>query len=293
MDLVEGNTEQTWIPERVETIDQLDSRISELRKRAGPKGVAWRGQARRDWQLETTIDRALKKAAPEESYEEWLCREQAILEHFRYLARPYASDTEHAYLGNVWQACALGRHAGLPTRLLDWTRSPFVGVWFVCHEHSNADGALWWYDIDQFEKVLHRRWPDYRVPDRAEVCGLDSLSPEERQRCGLNERVLEWTAFDPNGSPWVSQVFQQYPCQRMEAQQGFTMACGQLQKTHNRAIDELDRDSEISRGRIIIPARMKGEFLSLARAWNLNATSIKYPGVDIAAQKVCSEYFPD
>ena len=38
MDQVEGKTKQTWKVELVETIDQLDCRISELRKRAGPKG---------------------------------------------------------------------------------------------------------------------------------------------------------------------------------------------------------------------------------------------------------------
>ena len=106
----------------------------------------------------------------------------------------------------------------------------------------------------------------YGVPDRAKVCGLDHLSQEERHKLGLDERVLEWTAFKPNGMAWVSQVFHRYPCQRMEAQQGFTMACGQLQKTHNEAIDELVGDFGGRPRPDQIPAHMKGELLALLHA---------------------------
>jgi hypothetical protein len=37
----------------------------------------------------------------------------------------------------------LMRHHGVPTKLLDWTESPLVGMYFVVTEHSRSDGALW------------------------------------------------------------------------------------------------------------------------------------------------------
>ena len=46
-----------------------------------------------------------------------------------------------------WEWMLLGRHHGLPSRLLDWTEGLLTGAFFAAggfdKEHTDADGALW------------------------------------------------------------------------------------------------------------------------------------------------------
>jgi hypothetical protein len=258
-----------WPEHRIKNEDSLSQKIDEIARRPALGNVAWRGQASKDWKLESTLDRRLKEISPNSSYEDWLAREQGVFARFRQLAGPYASDTETEYLKVVWTMLALGRHAGLPTRLLDWTHSPWVAVWFACHEHSDADGVVWWFGQTQLENVLTKKWREFKVP---KIPGTDHQDLA--------------SAFTPGGRAWITKIHYGSPCPRMEAQQGFMTMCGRLRKSHNNAIDKLDSNDAVERGRIVIPSDLKGKTLGLLRTMNIHAQSLEYPGIDIVARGI-------
>ncbi len=109
--------------------DTWDARIGRFRS-----PFVYRGQRSKDYSLTTSLQRLGG------NYYEL---EHHLLRNFRKYARDTAASPAAA--ASVWDWLALAQHHGLPTRLLDWTYSPYVALHFATDDLQayDQDGIIW------------------------------------------------------------------------------------------------------------------------------------------------------
>ena len=105
----------------------------------------YRGAANKKYDLQTSLMRL--NNSPEKNgtpFISWLQKKYAL--------------RDSVVENNDWNWLSLAQHHGLPTRLLDWSFSPYVGCILSCedlHKYDH-DGAIWCADFYSATKLLRR-----------------------------------------------------------------------------------------------------------------------------------------
>lgn len=112
--------------------------------------LAYRGVSDNTYCLETSLMRLGGKYAKIEPH---------LLRNFKkYAGKEIArySRQDVAQFNSIWHWLIVGQHHGLPTRLLDWTYSPLVALYFATSnlEKTNKDGAVWVVNFIECSKYL-------------------------------------------------------------------------------------------------------------------------------------------
>jgi hypothetical protein len=130
---------------------------------SGGDDALYRGHRLFDWELRASLERALLGYAEQHDerryglmmsmgadpgIQAWARGvELEMMQRFRQRAMHFGIPG----LPEAWDILGwweLMQHHGSPTRLMDWTTSPFVAIWFALDGHQDGDGdmAMWIYD---------------------------------------------------------------------------------------------------------------------------------------------------
>ncbi len=165
-------------------------------------------------------------------------------------------------VADVLWCWATMQHYGAPTRLLDWTGSPYVALYFAVADQSKPNGELWCYAQDTLEQ-LHRTALEEKKLDVWPV-KLSSAAYSERR------------AID--GTPILHHFILGTWTTRMAAQQGVFTVCTDIFQEHSELLEQLLQDGGVYQ-RAVIPQECKLTFLKRLHLMNITGASL-FPGID-------------
>lgn len=256
----------------------------------------YRGTSDAQFDLIPSLPRAAEALRPEVLYmietqaSEAFARKARLYLAPEFLPGPYDRDTARLW----WQ---LMQHHRAKTRLLDWSDSPYVALYFAVVDDPNKDAALWMVDngafADRMRETLGEnantliwveRTSEVACPD--DKLDVKTAREQIQKRWAMIKQHFAGAAMGLHGSALVFMPCEQ-PNQRMNAQRGW-FSCGHLAHTdHGEAIAKTFQAHVHRRWcqRLIIDHDAKAQILRDLHRMNINGESI-YCGIDGLGQSV-------
>ena len=182
---------------------------------------------------------------------------------------------------DVWRRMILGQHHGLPTRLLDWTHSPFVALNFATDSNMASldknDCVLWRIDASSLHDKLPKEFQQEMKKEHARIFSVDMLrdvadSTERYDELtqGKSMAIMEPPSIDPR-------IVNQYAF--------FSVVPGQVMD-----IEEfLDKYTEETY-RYVISKDLKWRIRDFLDEANISERTI-YPGLDGICKWLARHYY--
>lgn len=173
---------------------------------------------------------------------------------------------------SVWNWLSLAKHHGLPTRLLDWTYSPYVAMHFATHDprHFGEDASIWCVDYRRTNELLPKE-----LRKLAEAEDVNILTTEM-----LGRVAPTLQAFDDLANHDFLVFFEPPSLDERIVNQ---FALFSLPSSPTMSLEKLLATRENSYRRVIIPAALKWEIRDKLDQANITER-VLFPGLDGLSQ---------
>ena len=222
----------------------------------------YRGQGKADWPLTPSLVRHAKSTNLDSA--QTIVIEKAEVEEFQtqaYLYLPAQMILDRKDLISWW---GFMQHYNAPTRVLDWTTSPFVAAYFAAEGKPDHAGAIWFFHVHTVEAYMEKTYKGYEFPRRTEKMSQLLLNSDAKPILYVGSARTQ--------------------TERMSAQQTGITFSAQILADHDQIIAEAVKEEEAKKeievyGKLIISKELKFEFLRSLRSMNITARAL-FPGVD-------------
>ncbi len=250
-----------WDEVKPESITELSSVLFDL----GIEVFACRGQTRmdKDWEhLTTSLSRAAShwQVATRITWKgDAFSRcmgelEMYLIDQFRQRAHMHLSATEQRVMRSIVGHLGLMQHYGAPTRLLDWTLSPWVAAYFAATDHPNHDGVIW---VVEYDALVEKALEEFGSQ-------IDSM---------LDARnLVEWVEIIAEPFDSVTVVETPLRNSRMTAQQSLHTIAGTFANPHDVLIENFVETEK--RKKIIVNVNLKAELMRRLHSMNVTGYSL-------------------
>jgi hypothetical protein len=215
----------------------------------------FRGQSCADWGLESSLSRLIKgliKGYDDSAYD----IDTRLLDSFRTKTRSFLPTHHLPPEEDIINWWIMMQHYRAPTRLLDWTASPYVAAYFAVVENPTCDGVVWGFSKIIFEMYANNK--QWKLPASGtleylkQYAGIDALFP-------ITGAILP---------------------ERMIIQQGMFTLCSNIRTDYADVIEKICEPASIDGlFKLIIPKAIKHEALVHLHSANISAASL-FPGID-------------
>ena len=133
----------------IDKIESVSDLLKHLKITISGESVWYRGQVDSSWPLMPSLARR----------REWLDAEMEMLKRFKQNAYPRLRNRPQG----EWEWLFLAQHHGIPTRLIDWTENPLIGLYFATERsavHETLEGRLW---LLRPEGLNQQTWGDSQI----------------------------------------------------------------------------------------------------------------------------------
>jgi hypothetical protein len=242
-----------WHQHTIERWPDFVSFVHDLTWDATIRTNEWyfRGQSCADWGLESSLSRVVK------GYDDSAYNiDTRLLDSFRTKTRSFLPTHHLPSEEDIINWWIMMQHYHAPTRLLDWTASPYVAAYFAVVENPTCDGVIWGFSKIFFE--MHAKKEQWKLPPSGtleylkQYAGVDALFP-------ITGAILP---------------------ERMIIQQGMFTLCNNIKTDYADVIEKICKHASIhGLFKLIIPKAIKREVLMHLHSANISAASL-FPGID-------------
>lgn len=239
----------------ISSVESLIRQVNEL-----PNNFIYRGQADAVWPLKSSLERVIGAGWSAEKAQRF---EDYALQQFRSKFHLYDHENVHPTSKLAW--LSVMQHYGVPTRLLDFTESPYIALYFALESythHLGRDIALFAFD---YSAVLQKSIEHIQSKDSG---FKETRATVFERQDEIFDAVVDRFSYD---IAWIAEP--QVLNARLDRQGGSFLLSGN-RSLQIESVLALPLYVEVSLRKLVIPQTLVPGVFALLRKMNITSKSL-------------------